>query len=76
MKPEIDMIVDKLPPPGKLKGGGGDAPADEGDDYKPDEAAALAVAKALGIPSDKVDVPALCSALRDFNATSSSPTEE
>ena len=73
MKEDVDAIVAALPTPGKSKGG-----EEEGDDYNPEEAAALAVAKALGIGPDKVDVPALCSALRDFNATSApiGPLEE
>lgn len=79
MSRAVDMIVEGLPPPGKLKSGASKDTAeadDAGDDYDPEEAAAMAVAKALGIPIDKVDVPALCSALRDFNATSTSPTPE
>jgi hypothetical protein len=70
MAKEVDAIVAALPPPGKL---GAAADDDEGEEYNPEEEAAMAVAKALGISTDKVDVPALCSALRDFNATSSSP---
>lgn len=81
MKRGVDVIVGSLPPPGKLPksrpkpdnaeedaadGGADDA---EETDYNPEEDAALAVAKALGIPEDKVDVPALCEALKDFQAT-------
>jgi len=74
-KSDIEAIVAEIPPPGKTKPGGDDEAA-EGEDYDPEEAAAMAVAKALGISTDKVDVPALCSALRDFNATTSAPTPE
>lgn len=81
MSRSIDMIVEGLPPPGKLKSGGAaedaaDGGADDAEEYNAEEDAAMAVAKALGIPADKVDVPALCSALRDFNATASAPTKE
>ena len=72
MKADVDAIVEKLPPPDKI-GVGGD---DEGEEYSAEEDAAMGVAKALGIPADKVDVKALCSALRDFNATSAGPIEE
>lgn len=75
----VDEIVASLPPPDKLRKGGDPEPdpGDEsGDDYSPEEDAAMAVAKALGVDTAKVDVPALCSALRDFNATASAPTEE
>jgi hypothetical protein len=74
VKPSIDVIVDKLPPPDKLKkSGGDDDPAadggDEGNEYNAEEDAAMAVAKALGVDTAKVDVPALCEALKDFQAT-------
>lgn len=72
MKSDVDAIVAELPPPDKI----GKGSEEEGDDYNAEEAAALAVAKALGIAADKVDVPALCSALRDFNATSVGPIKE
>jgi ribosomal protein L12E/L44/L45/RPP1/RPP2 len=77
----VDAIVAALPPPGKLKPGGAaedaaDGGADDAEEYSPEEDAAMGVAKALGIPSEKVDVKALCSALRDFNATSTKPTPE
>lgn len=75
MASDVDAIVAALPPPGKSKPGGDDE-AEEGEDYNPEEAAAMAVAKALGISTEKVDVPALCSALRDFNATSAPISEE
>lgn len=81
-KPEIEAIVAGLPPPGKKKPGGAaedaaDGGADDAEEYDPEQEAAMGVAKALGIPADKVDVPALCSALRDFNATTSAgPTPE
>lgn len=78
MPKEVDIILSKMPPPGKK--GGGDSEPDpgdtSGDDYNPEEDAAMGVAKALGIPEDQVDVQALCSALRDFNATSKGPIEE
>lgn len=67
MKADVDAIVAKLPPPGEEGGGEGE--------YNAEEAAALDVAKALGISADKVDVQALCSALRDFNATTAGPVE-
>ncbi len=72
MKPEVDAIVAALPPPGK--GGGAEEP--EGDEYNPEEAAAMDVASALGIPAAKVDVQALCSALRDFQRVTSGPGPE
>lgn len=73
MKPDVEAIVSSLPPPDKL--GGGDDEAAEGE-YSAEEDAAMGVASALGIPAEKVDVKALCSALRDFNATSAAPTPE
>jgi len=72
MKSDVDAIVAKLPPPGEL---GAADEAEEGE-YNAEEDAAMAVAKALGIDEAKVDVPALCSALRDFNATTSGPLPE
>jgi len=68
MPTDVDAIVAEIPPPG-------DDEAAEGE-YNAEEEAALGVAKALGIASDKVDVEALCSALRDFNATTAGPIEE
>lgn len=70
MEDDVDSIVAKLPPPDKLAAVGDVA---EESEYSAEEDAALGVAKALGIPADKVDVQALCSALRDFNATSVEP---
>jgi hypothetical protein len=75
-KPEVDMIVGALPPPGKLKKGGpaedaADGGADDAEesDYDPAEESAGAVAAALGIPAEKVDTKALADALRDFVKT-------
>lgn len=68
MKSDVDAIVAAIPPPGEEE-------AEEGE-YSAEEDAALALAKAMGIPADKVDVQAMCSALRDFNATTSGPIEE
>ena len=71
MKSDVDAIVAAIPPPG----GGGDDEAAEGE-YSAEEDAAMGVASALGIPADKVDVKALCSALRDFQSVTSGPAEE
>ena len=71
MKSDVDAIVAALPPPGK----GGDDEAAEGE-YSAEEDAAMAMAKAMGISADKVDVQALCSAMRDFQATTSEPLPE
>jgi len=75
-KPELDVIVGGLPPPGKLKKGGpaedaADGGADDAQeaDYDPAESSAMAVASALGIPTEKVDAKALADALRDFVKT-------
>ena len=75
MSKGVDIIVSKLPPPDKLRKGG-DSESTDGEDYSPEEDAAMGVAKALGIPADQVDVQALCSALRDFNATAGPTPEE
>lgn len=72
-KPEVDMIVGALPPPGKLKGGpaedAADGGADDAQEYDPAEDAAMGVAEALGIPTEKVDAKALAAALSDFMKT-------
>lgn len=66
---EVDDIVEKLPPPGKLKPGGEvalDPAADP--EYSPEEDSAMQVAKALGADPETVDIPALCEALKGFIA--------
>jgi hypothetical protein len=62
MKPEIEAIVGAMPPPGKMRKPGGAA-------EDPAEESAMAVASALGIPTEKVDAKALAEALRDFVKT-------
>ncbi|WP_297826405.1 hypothetical protein [Mycobacterium sp.] len=75
-RPGVDMIVDALPPPGKMRppkpGGAAEDAADGGADdaqeadYDPAADSAVAVAKAMGVPADKVDGSALADAFRDL----------
>ncbi len=67
--PEVDEIVKSMPPPGKM--GGGDDEAAEGEapgEYNAEEDSAMEVARALGADPAKVDIPALCEALKGFIA--------
>lgn len=73
MRPGVEEIVAAIPPPGKLKKGGpaedaADGGADDAQeaDYDPAADSAVAVAKAMGIPAEKVDGPALADAFRDL----------
>lgn len=66
---EVDDIVEKLPPPGKLKPGGEialDPAADP--EYSPEEDAAMEVASAAGLDPEAVDIPRFCEALKGFIA--------
>lgn len=66
MKSDVDAIVAAMPPPGKP---GAETAGEGEDDYDPEQAAGAAVASALGMDPETVDIPALCSALKDFIAT-------
>lgn len=67
MAADVDAIVAAMPPPGEPEDGKTAAMGE--DEYDPEEAAGAAVASALGMDPKDVDIPALCSALRDFIAT-------
>lgn len=76
MKSTVDEIVAAIPAPGASRrpkpGGAEEDAADGGEDdaeeadYDPAADSAVAVAKAMGIPADKVDGPALADAFRDL----------